>query len=333
MTKYNLSENRVKFILACIIIGLDYLHNKGYAYRDLKPENILLTRLGYAKLSDFKLMRDISHVNFHDTSGTPGYMAPEIILNQNHGCASDLFSLGIIAYELMQNKLPYKCTSREEYKYSIVHEVNLIKNSDLPEGWSQESADFINKCIKKRPMSRIGYNSIEEIKDHRWFINIDWLDLKKNIIDSPYIPNKGFNFKPRPKSVNYYEYLDNHHIKNIKSYIEDIEVQGYFEGYFYDNNYRRLYEKSKNLNIKEEDKVNVIKKMIDEELGSNDSEDIEDNKNEDNDEYEELYNDEIDHHNLSDKTIINNLDELDDNSNINNSIGKLNESDLNYDYQ
>ena len=273
MLKSHINENKAKFIIACVILALEFLHNNGYTYRDLKPENILLDSKGYALLGDFKLTRDISAVNFHDASGTPGYMAPEIILNQNHGCASDLFSLGVIAYELMLGHIPYKASSRLEYKANIVSEINLIKNSDLPEGWSQESADFINKCIKKRPMSRIGYNSMEEIKDHRWFINLYWGYIKNRIFPPSLIPGFGTNYKVRPKSIIFDNSFESYHINNILLYIEDLEIQCYFDGYFYDSIYKKYLKETKvDENIRY--KMAKLEELIEERIFHNDSEDL-----------------------------------------------------------
>lgn len=265
MNKIILTENKAKFILACVIVALEFLHYEGYAFRDLKPENILIDKHGYVKLGDFKLLREISTVNFHDTTGTKGYMAPEIILNQNHGCASDIFSLGVIAFELMLGKLPYSSGSIEEYKKEIIKDIVLIKNSDLPEGWSQESADFINKCILRRPITRIGYNSIEEIKDHKWFIDIDWVYIKQKAITPPYNPGRRNNFTPRIKDTSYYNLLEYHNLKNLELYIEDLEVQGFFIGYYYDDLYKKFLERTSKFNVGGKKYKQALEELIAEE--------------------------------------------------------------------
>jgi len=60
-----------------------------------------------------------------------------------------------------------------------------IKKSDLPEEWSLESADFINKMIQRKPVNRLGYNGIEELKSHPWLLNFPWQKLENHIIKSP----------------------------------------------------------------------------------------------------------------------------------------------------
>lgn len=77
------------------------MHNKNIIHRDLKPENLVLDSKGYAYLTDLGIARVLRAENSTDTSGTPGYMAPEVMCRQNHGIAVDYFALGVIIYEFM----------------------------------------------------------------------------------------------------------------------------------------------------------------------------------------------------------------------------------------
>jgi serine/threonine protein kinase len=90
-----------EFIACCIIIGLEYLHSLAILHRDIKPENLLYDINGYIKITDFGIARTFSPNNFNDTSGTPGYMAPEVAMGKQHGTAVDYFALGVVLYELM----------------------------------------------------------------------------------------------------------------------------------------------------------------------------------------------------------------------------------------
>ncbi len=79
------SEEETKFIAACLITALGHLHNFHCIYRDLKPENILFDELGYARLSDFGMVKFLEETDLAKTfCGTPEYLAPERILNR--GC-------------------------------------------------------------------------------------------------------------------------------------------------------------------------------------------------------------------------------------------------------
>lgn len=106
-TSAGFNEASTQFIIACVFVGLEHLHEKGVIHRDVKPENLVLDERGYVHLTDFGIARRLVTENSNDTSGTPGYMAPEVMCKQNHGVAVDYFALGIIAYECMKGCRPY----------------------------------------------------------------------------------------------------------------------------------------------------------------------------------------------------------------------------------
>ena len=105
---------------ACILEGLDYIHTQKVIHRDIKPENLVLDSKGYVKITDFGIARNFVSDNAKDTSGTPGYMAPEVMCRQNHGIAVDYFALGVIVYEFMMGKRPYLGRNRKEIRDQIL---------------------------------------------------------------------------------------------------------------------------------------------------------------------------------------------------------------------
>lgn len=103
----------IGFIIACTVLGLEYIHTKGVMHRDVKPENLVIDKNGYICLTDLGIARVLSPDNASDTSGTPGYMAPEVIFRQNHGVAVDYFALGVLAYECMRGIVRLSITTRD----------------------------------------------------------------------------------------------------------------------------------------------------------------------------------------------------------------------------
>jgi serine/threonine protein kinase len=248
-----ISESKSKFLIANIILGLDFLHSKGYIYRNLIPENLILDKKGYLHLNDMTLIREISNINYLVTSGHPGYMAPEIILRQKHGIESDFYSLGVILYEIMFNKLPYKSKSKEEYLNDLVSSHNaLIKEDELNFGWSRECADFINRCIQKRAELRIGFGGIEELKSHKWLKDFDWEKLRKKELTSPSIPRGINNYTLRNNKEEKIEFFE----ENIYNFIEYYETMNYFNGYYYNYNFDINFNKEKENINEEEEEIN-----------------------------------------------------------------------------
>ncbi len=93
------------FFVACIVLGLEYLHINNVLHRDIKPENLVLDEKGYVRLTDFGIAKLYQKENYSETSGTPGYMSPEVMCAQNHTIVVDYFALGVMAYEFMNGRV------------------------------------------------------------------------------------------------------------------------------------------------------------------------------------------------------------------------------------
>lgn len=167
---------------------------------------MLFDKKGYVKLSDFLLAKECTEHNASDISGIPGYMAPEIMSRQNHGYSSDYFSLGVVGYQLMLRKMPYRGISRTEIINQIKRKQVQLKKHEIPEGWSLESADFVNKCLQRKPNCRLGINGPSELKQHVWLRDFDWQGLQEKEIPASFIPKTNLLKKPHkrlnPKMVN-----------------------------------------------------------------------------------------------------------------------------------
>lgn len=113
------TEAETKFMIACMVLGLEYMHDQGVIHRDIKPENIVMEENGYVRITDMGIAKMHRTENSSDTSGTPGYMAPEVMCRQNHTYAADYFAVGVIGYEFMLGRRPYVGRSRKEIRDMI----------------------------------------------------------------------------------------------------------------------------------------------------------------------------------------------------------------------
>ena len=93
-------------------------------------------------------------------------MAPEVMCRLNHGVSVDYFAVGIIVYEIMFGIRTYLGKSRKEIRESILAKQVQIKREDIPDGWSAEAADFVNRLLQRKPINRLGFNGPEELKTH-----------------------------------------------------------------------------------------------------------------------------------------------------------------------
>ena len=249
---YPFNENQTKFFISNIIIALEYIHNQKIVHRDIKPENLLLDRNGYLRLTDFGIAMINNNENIKNSSGTVGYMAPEVILRQGHSYSADFFALGVIGYEIMLGHRPYYGRNRKQLKDLILAYQAKIKFNKLKRGWSDNSRDFINKLIQRRPAKRLGYEGINEIKNHIWLKDINWDLMKNKKVKAPYIPQKGTdNFDKRFCLL---ESID----EKYKNIININQYDSIFENFTYINlNYVSQLKKNNNCSKEKELKKNV----------------------------------------------------------------------------
>jgi serine/threonine-protein kinase len=107
-----LSQERALRIAGEVLDGLDYIHANGVVHRDLKPENIMVDADDHIKLIDFGIAGDaaakrLTYANFTAAIGTPNYLSPEQVKGRRGDGRSDIYSMGVILYEMLSGKLPF----------------------------------------------------------------------------------------------------------------------------------------------------------------------------------------------------------------------------------
>ena len=107
-----LEQERAIRIASEVLDGLDYIHANGVVHRDLKPENIMVDANDNIKLIDFGIAGDsaakrLTYANFTAAIGTPNYISPEQVRGKRGDGRSDIYSMGVILYEMLSGKLPF----------------------------------------------------------------------------------------------------------------------------------------------------------------------------------------------------------------------------------
>ncbi|KAI8331532.1 kinase-like domain-containing protein [Chlamydoabsidia padenii] len=146
-----------------ILSGLDYLHDNQVVHCDLKAANILTTKTGDVKLTDFgvSLNLKIKAVDDQTVSGTPNWMAPEVIELKGASTKSDIWSLGCTLIELVTGKPPYADLISMSAMFRIVED----DFPPLPDNISKDMRDFLLCCFQKNPDER---PTAKTLKDHPW---------------------------------------------------------------------------------------------------------------------------------------------------------------------
>ena len=159
-----LTIEKITDISVQICEGLNEAHSKGITHRDIKPENILIDEKGKVKIVDFglaKIKNTSRGITKQDsTVGTLKYMSPEQIRNQNVDHRSDIWSFGVILYEMITGKYPFKGEHDASLFYSIINqspEPLARYKSDIAEGFQR----IIDKSLDKDPETR--YQHIDEL--------------------------------------------------------------------------------------------------------------------------------------------------------------------------
>ena len=174
------------------MLGLNYMHLQSITHRDMKPENILLVSddpdnfdvkiadLGFACKYDKETGLDL-------VLGTPLYMAPELVMHQKYSEKVDVWSLGVITYQLLSGKTPFDGKNIKKINQNICQK-NITFSERQWANISPNAKDFILQCLERNQHQRA---SINDLFDHPWICEIPeigsedeeiQLNIQKNLV-------------------------------------------------------------------------------------------------------------------------------------------------------
>ncbi|XP_013002965.2 microtubule-associated serine/threonine-protein kinase 3 isoform X8 [Cavia porcellus] len=190
-----LPVDMARMYFAETVLALEYLHNYGIVHRDLKPDNLLITSLGHIKLTDFGLSKiglmsmatnlyeghiekDAREFVDKQVCGTPEYIAPEVIFCQGYGKPVDWWAMGIILYEFLVGCVPFFGDTPEELFGQVVSDEIMWPEGE--EALPADAQDLITRLLRQSPMDRLGTGGTHEVKQHPFFLGLDWAGLLRH---------------------------------------------------------------------------------------------------------------------------------------------------------
>ncbi|URD72303.1 hypothetical protein MUK42_08642 [Musa troglodytarum] len=174
------SEATAKYFMKQLASGLQVLHANNVIHRDLKPQNLLLSTYdenAILKIADFGFARSLSPSTLADTlCGTPLYMAPEVMGLKKYDGKADLWSVGVIFYQLVTGKTPFTANNQIELLQNIVNAKQLCFPSH--HNLSSDCMDLCQKLLRPKAVERLTF---EEFFNHQFLSKQPPLDMARMI--------------------------------------------------------------------------------------------------------------------------------------------------------
>lgn len=194
-----LTLDQILHIMRMVLYALQYAHENGIVHRDIKPSNIMYTPNGEVKIADFGIARieSSTKTQLGTIIGTPGYMSPEQIMGQCVDHRSDIFSAGILLYELLTGERAFVSTNITSTTYKVVH-TELPPPSKLCPTLPEAVDAVLARALAKQPDNR--FQSASEFAEA--LINVQAADIQSGVSHDAMAPDeKETVIQPRSEVV------------------------------------------------------------------------------------------------------------------------------------
>ena len=151
--------------------------------------------------------------------------------------------MGVIAYECMFGKRPYQGKDRKEIRDHILSKQEKIHQQDVPNGWSLEAADFINKLIQRKPGNRLGKDGPQMIKQYEWFRGFDWESLKEKRMRAPFVPPLAEDNFDAKYTNSEWKDANSEAMLAHQAKLKRPSIQKLFEGYYHDETLAKVQKR------------------------------------------------------------------------------------------
>jgi serine/threonine protein kinase len=209
-----LPDGAVRFYTASMACGLQAIHEAGFVYRDLKPHNVLLDDKGQLLISDMGLCVDISDgpvtpekdpLGPSIRHGTCGYWPPEVIKEEPYTTGPDWWALGVTAFQLFCDRLPFYGNNDDEKNEMILRAAEVLPTRYYhgePEDFQSLVSAFCNvDTVARLGAPKTGKSGLAEVKEHEYFNGFDWDALEAGKMPAPIQPNINDINAPSKKDI------------------------------------------------------------------------------------------------------------------------------------
>ncbi|KAF2003757.1 kinase-like protein [Amniculicola lignicola CBS 123094] len=191
ISRKTFTEDAVRFWISQLGCAVRYIHQQGIVHRDIKPDNVLLDSEGHVHLADFNVASDFTpHKPLTSKSGTLAYLAPEVYEGKGYSCEVDWWSLGVLFYECIYNKMwqrPFEASSHDSLAQKIAKGEPTYPVTNPPVSMSCLHA--ISSLLEKNRKLRIGAIGFETFTDNPFFRYYDFAALERKEIEPVFIPS------------------------------------------------------------------------------------------------------------------------------------------------